>query len=237
MTLASSIITDAYRESNLIAKVGTPDTTETAEALRRLNSILLSVVGNEAGDEMRDLIIGGALDQSSSASPYLPENCRLVLNLSAAAEFDLPAYPYEGQRLALVDAGANLATYNVTLNGNGRRIEGAASLTLSTNGIDRQWLYRGDTANWVRITALVANDTMPFPQDFDDFFITALAMRLNPRHTASLDQQSLAAFDRQRTQLRARYRKPKPSGDPGIRGLMGQSASGGAGGQTAFNAG
>jgi hypothetical protein len=49
VTLASSIISDAYRESNLVPLVGTLTTAEQGEGLRLLNNLVLSVMGNEVG--------------------------------------------------------------------------------------------------------------------------------------------------------------------------------------------
>jgi hypothetical protein len=49
LTLVSEIITDAFRQSNLVAVGTTPTTEETTEALRYLNRIVKSVFGNEAG--------------------------------------------------------------------------------------------------------------------------------------------------------------------------------------------
>jgi hypothetical protein len=206
MTLVSSIITDAYRESNLIPLIATPSANQVTEALRRLNNIIMSTVGNEAGDELRDLNYGGDYDQSTCLREWLPRNVRLVLNLDAAVSLDAHPYPFEGQRLSFIDVGDNLNTYNVTISGNGRLIEGASSVTLSVDGDSRQWMYRSDTGNWVKIEELEEDDDMPFPLEFDDYFITALAMRLNPRYGQELHPLSLEALRRSRSQLRSRYR-------------------------------
>jgi hypothetical protein len=236
MTLASDIIQRAFRESNLIPLVATPSANQTAEALPILNEQLLSALGFEAGGELSDLNIGGQFDQSAYCSTWVPENARLVLNLSGATTFKLHPQPYEGQRLAIADAAANLATYNLTLNGNGRRIEGAATLVLSTNGDTRQWLYRADTANWVKMTALAAADTMPLPTEFDSFFTTRLAMRLNPRYGQALARETLAELGKIEGKLRARYRKPRPVQDM-PRGLLGERGSRFGLTQADFNAG
>lgn len=237
MALASDIIQAAYRESNLIAIVATPNTNETNEALGRLNGLILSTIGNEAGEELRDLNIGGSFDQSSYCSQWVPANARLILNLTAAVSYNLHPEPYEGQRLAMVDVGGNLATRNLTLTGNGRKIEGGASLVLSTNGMDRQWMFRADVANWVKLTSLASSDAMPFPTEFDDYFIVSLALRLNPRHGAALSQESQAALAQQKTQIRARYRRPRPTQDTGSLGLLGQRGNAFNPSTADFNAG
>lgn len=237
MTLASDIITRAFRKSNLIAKVSTPEATEAAEGLALLNPIILSAVGFEAGEDLADISVGGTYDQSSYCSPYLPANVRLVLNQSAARTVTLHPNPYEGQRVAIVDAGNNLATYSLTLDGNGRQIEASASdLVLSTSGISRQWLYRADTANWVRITELASSDQMPFPIEFDPYFITRLAMELNPQYAGQTAQETLDAMQRSERKLRARYRKPRPPQDMPC-GLLNERRSGYSLGINDFNAG
>jgi hypothetical protein len=90
-------------------------------------------------------------------------------------------------------------------------------------------MYRADTGNWVRITELIAADEMPFPIEFDDYFVTRLAMRLNPQHGASITPEAKMALDEVEAKLRARYRKPRPQQDSGALGLMGQSYGGGLG--------
>lgn len=209
MTLVSSIITDAYRESNLIPLVATPNSNQIAEALRRLNTILMSTVGNEAGDGLTEYNIEGSYTDEQLTSPWVPDNARLMLNNTSAKTYLLDPYPQEGQRFAIVDVGSNLATYNVVINGNGRRIEDAATITLSTDDIYRQWLYRSDTGNWVRIAVVVEADEMPFGVEFDDYFITALALRINPRYGQIMAPESMAAYNRSKSQLRSRYRTKK----------------------------
>lgn len=209
MTLVSSIITDAYRESNLIPLVATPSANQIAEALRRLNAILLSTVGNEAGDGLTEYNIEGTYNDESLTNEWIPDNARLMLNLTGAKEYSLDPYPQEGQRFAVVDVGSNLATYNVVINGNGRRIEDAAAITLSTDDSYLQWLYRSDIGNWVRIAVLEEADEMPFGIEFDDYFITALAFRLNPRYGQMISAETMNAFQRAKGQLRSRYRTSK----------------------------
>ncbi len=205
MTLVSSIITKAMRETNLIVVGTSPTTAEMAEGVDLMNNIILSTVGNEAGDPLDDVNVGGTYDQSSLYNTTVPKNARLVVTNTAARTLYLDRYPYEGQRVSVVDVGGNLATYPLTLNASGRLIEGAASLALSTNSLTRQWMYRSDTGSWARVSDLTSTDELPFPQEFDDYFITVLAMRINPRHSVEVSPQTLEALKRSRRQLRARY--------------------------------
>jgi hypothetical protein len=204
-TLVSTILQNAYRETNLIPIGQALTTNQQNEALDRLNAIIISAVGNEIGDYFDDINIGGTYDQSTLCTQWVPDDARLVLNLSAATSLMLDPSPYEGQRLSFIDTKSNLATYNLTINPNGRLIEGLTTLTLNTNGDSRQWLYRADTGNWVKIVSLASSDTMPFPIEFDDYFITALALRINPRFSQQVPAETIEALKRARAQLRSRY--------------------------------
>src|SRR3546814_9522709 len=99
----------------------------------------------------------------------------------------------------------NLATNTVTLHGNGRLIEGANTVLLNTNGIDQEWFYRAATANWVKYAPLIAADTFPFPEEFDNYFILMLAMEINPTYGQEMNQLNLSLLKRSKRQLSARY--------------------------------
>lgn len=220
MTVVSEIITDAYRQSNLLAIGVTPTTLQQTEALRYLNRIVKSVYGQEAGDPLTPLPIGRNNIERPAGFPwydveavqdwFIPSDVQIVLNLETAKTLYLDPMPEDGQRFAVLDASGNLATYNLTLDGNGRKIEGADTAVLNTNGLSRYWFYRADTGSWQRVNSLVAGDTFPFPEEFDDLFITMLAMRLNPSYATSLDPQSQAVWKRSLTQFRARYNQVIP---------------------------
>ena len=219
MTLVSDIIQQAYRENGLIPIGATPTDAQLAEALTRLNSIVLSAVGNEIAEPgFTEITIGGDYDQSDLISEYVPDNTRLMLTLEASAMVGLCPTPYEGQRVAIADLSGNLSTYNFILDGNGRNVEGQSTLTIEENGATHQWMYRADTGNWVRITALTVDEQMPFPSDFDDYFVTMLALRLSPRYGQMLPTETLEILKRSRAQLRARYRNRNhiPLPDPGL---------------------
>lgn len=233
MTLVSSILKRGYRASNLVAISRSLTAAETTESLELLNGLVQGIVGNGAGEELGDLTIGGDYDQSSYCSPYVPENARLACEMSAAQSFDLHPQPYDGQRIAVA---GDFATYNLTLDGNGRKIEAASSVTLSSDSLARQWLYRADTGNWVRITDLVAADTFPFPIEFDTYFALELALLLNPANSAAMPPESQNNLREGREKIAARYRRPRDPQDNGAWGLSGQRGSLGYG-ISRFNAG
>ena len=95
----------------------------------------------------------------------------------------------------------------ITLDGNGRLIDGAPQQQFSTPVALHQWLYRADLGTWVTVADLILTDAMPFPEEFDDFFICTLAKRLAPRYNklVSAETQQTAVVCLQR--LQARYRQ------------------------------
>lgn len=212
MTLVSSILLDAYRESNLIAvDTSTLTSARETEALRRFTSLIASIIGWEAGENLKQWPVGTAGyvnpadDQRADVWRYPPVNSTLVLNLAVADTIYLPVNPSDGARIAVQDIGGNLATYNLTLNGNGRLVEAARTLVLSTNSLNRTWFYRADLGDWRRVTTLAATDDMPFPIEFDDMFIILLAMRLNPRYGRKMDAQTISYLKRMQAMFTARY--------------------------------
>lgn len=229
MTTVSQIITDAYRQSNILAIGASPTTPQQDEALRYLNRIIKSVYGNEAGEKLEAFPIGrNGIDRPSSFPWYdqtpdndwfVPKNKQLVLNLTDALTVYLHPMPDDGTRFAIVDTSDNLDTHNLTIDGNGRQIEDAETVTVAEAGVAREWFYRQDLGSWQRLSDLTLESEFPFPEQFDDLFITMLAMRLNPSYGAGLDQQSLAVMNRMRSQFRARYKigKETPVEDALIR--------------------
>jgi hypothetical protein len=218
MTLVSEIIKGAYRELNVIPLGADPTANQTTEALAKLNTLILTTVGNEVGDELTDVNYGGDYDQSEYTNEWVPSNTRLMCNLTSALTLDLDPRPFDGQRLSLVDNGGNFATYNVTLDGNGRNIEGASTLTISTDDYTGQWMYRSDTGNWVKIEELEDTDEMPFPVEFDDYFTQMLAVRLNSRYGQAMSADGAMMLRRWRSAIRSRYRRRdlRMMTDPGL---------------------
>lgn len=215
MTLVSQIITDSFRQSNLLALNVVPTSLQQTEALRYLNRIIKSTFGNEAGDLLKPFPVGRMNIEKPAGFPwyinkpdqnwFVPDNIRVMLNVDQPTSLYLTPYPNDGDRFGIVDVAGNLATNPVTIYGNGRRIENALSLTLNVNGQTGEWFYREDLGNWQRISPLLLTDVFPFPEEFDDFFITLLSLRLNPAYGATLDQQSQMILQRSKTQIRARY--------------------------------
>lgn len=221
MTTVAQIIMDAFRQSNLVATGMSPTAPEVTEALRYLNRIIKSVFGNEAGEDLVAFPIGNNNIVRPAGYPrwtdvpdtdwYVPKNTRAILNLNNSVSLYLHPDPGPGSRFAAIDVLNSLDSTNVTVYGNGSLIEGMDSIILDVAGTNVEWFYREDLANWVRYSPLEEASQFPFPEEFDDFFITMLATRLNPSYGVSLDPQSAEFLRRSTRQIKARYKQNKPT--------------------------
>jgi hypothetical protein len=218
LTLISTIIRDAYREGNLIAKTAEPTTADYEEGLHLLNQNIASVYGIEVGEEYRPILIGRNNISRPSGYPwyetvpdstdwYVPANVRLVLNLQEPCTVYLDPNPRDGARFAVLDKSNNLSTYNLTVNGNGRTISGATSVVVSTNGAAREYTYRGDTGDWALVSPLELDDDFPFPTAFEAYFSIGLTIRLDPRYEIGISPSSAAVFSKGEKNFKARYRQ------------------------------
>lgn len=215
MTTIRQIVEDAYREAGIYANDDTVSSADFTEGLRRLNVLFKGLFAAELGEPFLSVNYGKAnlsntyaQEQDASSeidSAYVPSNTRLLLNISAPTTIYLPPNPRDGARFGIVDAAGNLASYNVTIDANGRRIESTATVVLNTNSLQRDWFYRADTGNWVKVTTFVDGDSSPLPEEFDDLLITYLAVRLNPRHGAESSAEMIEVLKRLRKIFKARY--------------------------------
>lgn len=215
MAIISQIITDAYRESNNIAVGQTPSPAEQQEALILFNRFLRSVFGTEAGENFVDYNFGNLNIQSPYNNNFntvptqwwVPQgSARLFFNNSSAQVLYLNPSPQDGDRLFLKDVGNNFSTYPLTIYGNGRTVGGSSNVVFNTSGQGIEYFYRADTGNWSQVSDLALSDTFPFPEEFEDLFSLGVAMRINPRTGAAMDEQSIITFKRLRNMFRARYR-------------------------------
>jgi len=88
LTIASQLITDAYRKSNLLALGTEPTVEQQAEALRYLNRLFKSTIGNEA----TNLPTSFPTDTLTLASEFpFPEEYDIMFIVMLAMELN-PAY-------------------------------------------------------------------------------------------------------------------------------------------------
>lgn len=192
-TQAGEIIVHAFREGNFVAVGAESTAEELVEAIPRLNSLLFTLLGEDIGAELRDWLVPQTqaatvnarfpltpLTDATSATPYayVPDNVRLLVTITDARTVYLPGVPSDGARVAVVDVGSSAV--NLSLHGNGKLIGGAALLAdTPANLHGKEWMYRADLGNWVELERITsAEDTLPFPEEYDDYFITGLTIRL-----------------------------------------------------------
>lgn len=228
MTVTLDIITQGYRESNITMINTVLNDGQKSEALARLQSLVSSVYGKDVGENLVDWPIGKLNVSQTWPNGYpawtvrewrFPRtNTRLLFNADGPQDIYLPKAPDDGSRVRFVVVSQDLSTATVTIHGNGRLVEGADVLVLNDDATaGRVLMYEAESANWVRVTNLALDSDMPFPVEFDDYFITKLAMRMNPRYGRALTQESATRLNEITGQLKARYRqKQNMPADPAV---------------------
>lgn len=245
MTTAQEIIDQAFREGQLIPVGASPTSDERTEGLGRLNSFIKSLFGFELGELTAEWQVPPRSTAPVSARyplepvdeklpsdvwPYPPPNVTLSTKISSATTVYLDQNPRDGARVRLADAGSSA---NLTIDANGRTIEAAATITVTpASDAPREWFYRKDKSDWVRLATLALNDAVPFPEMFDDLLITGLAIRLAPRNGQPVHNATLARYRDMQRKFKAHYKQARrmPS-DYDLRMQTKQSYPSGIGGR------
>lgn len=226
MTTAGTIVTRCFRENNLTALGKSPNPAQAAEALDYLNRLIKSMLGTDEGELLLDWNVPYVgtnnarfplypSDPSMPATVYNgpPPNSRLLAAISGPFTVYFQNQPPDGARMALVNVGSNFVTNNLILHANGRLIEGAQSVVINTNPTTTLlWLYRADLANWIALTfPLAETDEIPFPDSFDDFWVSLLAVRLSPLYGKEPNGITVGVAQTGSKQFRARYAQEVPT--------------------------
>lgn len=222
MTTIAQLITQGYRESNLIARGATESAGEQAEGLILLGNYILSLFGNEAGDPLVPVLYGvnSNVDKSNYNDSfetyvndwYIPPGYLVKLNLDNPKTVRLKPNPEDGATFGIVDASHNLSTNPLTILGNGSHIQGATQRVININGYSAVWFYRADKANWHRVTNLLVTDESPFPKEFNDLLSIGLAMRLDPRNGDGISQLSVSRYNEVMSKFKAKYSQTREMG-------------------------
>jgi hypothetical protein len=199
---AGEIVTAALRTSNILSIGAAPSADEEAEGIARLNAIVGSLFGEELGTHLRDWdVVNSWSDEQEERHPltpvtgdetltpwkYPPLNARLVVKIVSPVTIYLPGTPLDGSRLSVADVGSSAS---MVLHASGRLIEGSAFISRTLALLHgTEWFYRADLANWLKLEPITdAADTLPLPAEFDDFFITTLAMVLATRYGTPIEE-------------------------------------------------
>lgn len=218
------VIQRAARLNGAVASGDSVAADELVDAMLSLNTMKRALFGTVIGVRMTPQDCTGLMaKQAENGGEYqIP---------SAPFTLTAPTNPRSGARFGAVDANLTFASYACFIARNGRLIEGTnASLTLSVNGDNRRWWFRGDTGNWVREADYVtADDVIEFPEALIAYLPYMLAVAQAAEYGTDLRQDviSLAnegrmAFARQygrrgRAQLDAPFGTQAPA-EPAQRG-------------------
>lgn len=219
MTIASKLIQNAFREGNLLPVGKDPTDAETAEALDRLNNIIVCYFGQELGEKLEDWNVPSKQrtapvsahypftpyrdDKPNEVTLYPPPNVRLITHIVGPTRVYLQQQPEDGARMGFVDVGS---TAFLTIDGNGRLIENDFDIAVDPPD-PQEWFYRADLANWVKLEELTLTAESPFPKEFDDLLICDLAIRLSARFGNDPRSGTIMTYKSKMEQLKARYRQ------------------------------
>lgn len=220
MTQVNKLITQSFREGNLlpIGKAPTPD--EVAEALDRLQNNVTCYFGYELGEKLEDWNVPSRQrtapvsahypftpykdDKPADVYLYPPPNVRLVTHIVGSTRVYLQQQPEDGARMGFVDIGS---TAFLIIDANGRLIEGDFDISVDPPD-PQEWFYRADLGNWMRVpTVLALTDESPFPAEFDDLLISDLAIRLSSRFGVDPRAGTVQTYKNKLDQMKARYRQ------------------------------
>ena len=230
--LVSEAVTYAYREANLRPIGSTPTTAEMSEGIYRLNALWEAFKGGEIGEQLSDWNLPTvqrtatqntdfmnldysdnltAFDQPGTSGNYgqnvgnwPAQNSRIVSRITADTVLWFPQFPSDGAHMGYADNGASAT---LTIDANGRKIEGALTITLVAGSEPREWLYRADRAEWVLQEELIASSDLPLPREFNDLFVCGLAIRLCALDTVKPQDSTLAAYTKILKRAITQYRQ------------------------------
>jgi hypothetical protein len=83
---------------------------------------------------------------ADASFPYTAADANALFGVSLAAAiatFTLPAAPTNGRQIIIKDAGGTFGTYNLTVNGNGKNIDGAGTFVMNNNYSSITLYYNG----------------------------------------------------------------------------------------------
>lgn len=231
MTKASELVLQAFREINLtpLGKALTPE--QAAEGLTLLDRYITSLYGFELGEFKMDWpappsssspvaarypLFPSSEKLPSNVWPYPPANVNILLSLVSDTTIYLPQSPDDGARMSLINIGG-VTTYILTVEGNGRLVQGASTLSGAADTLNQtKLLYRADLGDWIAIVDMVDSTESPLPKEYDTLLELGVADRLAPRYGRSLNRTQQIEFSRLLKRLKAQYRQtvPTPSASP-----------------------
>lgn len=217
MTQVAEILEKAFFEAGLTTELQYSTPTQIQNAMQTLDGIIKFLYGTDVGEQLQPWPLGnfGRASQSRMTPSgvmltYPPINSRLVATNEEPLTVKLSVNPSPGARMAILDPYNRLQFFPITLDGNGRTIENAATVLLDTDGMNALWLYRDDLGNWAKVVPLLITDDMPFPEEYDQMFVIMMAMRLNPAYGRNISSVQAQFLKEYRQQFVNRYLQSAP---------------------------
>lgn len=225
--LAEDAVRKAYREAAIKA-IGEPiSVEEMEEGLDRLNGFLDSLFGAEIGELLTDVQVPivqrtadnpqanfnqpfpenlssydqpiSAFEQNQVDQYVLAPNSRVLNRITTPTTVFFPQYPGDGARIAVVDTGA---TATLTLDGNGRRIDGFNTITSNASAT---YFYRADLGQWQELAPLTLTDPVPLPREFDRLLVCGTAIALTGLDQINPTTGTMFTYERLLKRCRERY--------------------------------
>lgn len=237
MSTAQALITDSYRELNITAIGVTPTPAQLSEGLDQLNRFLRGIFGSQMGELLQDweapsqqrtapvaanfpqlpyplgqdvTLMGIPLSGGTSNLiwPYPPKNSRIVFGGTQSTKVYFAEQPDDGSRMGLIMGALATPGVILTLDGNSRTINGAATQAVTMPMASGQrWIYRADLGDWRPVASLALADESPFAEDMDDYVSLSLAIRLAPKNDKTVSAETAAAYKDAKTIFEARYKQ------------------------------
>lgn len=219
---AQEIINAAFREGNIFGVNEIIPSADVEEALPRLNNIIRAMMGYEIGEEYIDWSFPEArtapiparypiFPRDEEPDPayieYPPINARVITKLTTDRTIYLYQRPSPGARMSFQDIGSTPGL-SMTIDANGRTIDGMLTQVVDpTTYSGARLFYRDDIAGWITLADLELGDAHPLPPEFDDLWITALAVRLSGRYQSQLSDVTQLTYTQMVSKVKARYRQ------------------------------
>jgi hypothetical protein len=253
-TPLSYIISDAYREMNVVAIGVAPTINQQNEALVVFNRLVRSMFGFELGETLQDWMapvpqrtapVGAnfpqlpyplgtdsnilpaptAINANSNIYLYPPKNSRIVWGGTTMTVY-FPEQPDNGTRMGYAqgsgagDSGVDGSI--ITLDANGRYFNTPGEANPTTNkqfvfnaespiNFEYEWMYIAEQGMWQSLRDFIITDDLPFPDTFDDLWVTGLAIRLSGRYNKQVSDSTLSTYKMLLPKLKANYRQIVPT--------------------------
>ena len=182
------VISRAFRLLGTLAGGDTPLANDAADGLTAFNAMKRAWFGALIGPRLSPLPLAGVNGQAENGGEY---------QIPGGAAFTLtaPANPRSGARFGAVDAALGWGAWPLTVNPNGRLMNGSVANTLiATAGADARWWFRGDAGGWVaEADSPALTSVIEFPDGIIAYMPYMLAVVLAAEFAADLTAEIEAA--------------------------------------------